>query len=278
MSRKNTLLIIVAGLMLLSWLPVVDNYGDRYTSRALTQATVTYGVVRGINGLVSVLQSTEVSIGIASVSPGEFLDPLNDLIERFSWIAMMAMASLGFQKLLLLIASSLLFKVLLTIAGGLFIYSAIRTNDNNQNTMMRLFAIALFLRFAVGAVVFANNTVEYYFLESTRSQATESLSETSLSLSDINLQSQQKDRSLWDDITGSFLDDQEDAIKIQTEKATNSILDLTVVYVAQAIFFPFLFLWVFYKVMLWVWAFNWAKYLLPSDGAHNRQAKTEELT
>lgn len=270
MSRKNSLLIFVTGLILLSWLPVVDNYGDRYTSKALTQAAVTYGVVRGINGLVSVLQSTEVSIGIASVAPGEFLDPLNDLIERFSWIAMMAMASLGFQKLLLLIASSLFFKILLTITGGFFIYSVIKPSGNNQNTMMRLLVIALFLRFAVGAIVFANNTVEYYFLEKTRSQATESLSETSLSLSDIN-QKTQHDRSLWDDITGSFLDDQEEAIKLQTEKATNSVLDLTVVYVAHALIFPFLFLWAFYKMMLWFWAFNWAKYLLAAERANNKE-------
>lgn len=271
MSRINTILIIVAGLILLSWLPVVDDYGDRYTSKALTQAAVTYGVVRGINGLVSVLQSTEVSIGIASVSPGEFLDPLNDLVERFSWVAMMAMASLGFQKLLLLIASSLLFKILLTLAGAFFIYSVMKSDGNNQNVMMRLFVVALFLRFAVGVVVFANNAVEYYFLEGTRSQATENLSETSLSLSDINLKTQQENRSLWDNITGSFLGDQEDAIKIQTEKATNSILDLTVVYMAQAIIFPFLFLWAFYKIMQAAWRFNWPGYLLASKKISTKQ-------
>ena len=176
MSRKNRIFIIVAALILLSWLPVVDDYGDRYTSRALTQAAVTYGIARGINGLVSVLQSTQVSIGIASVSPGEFLDPLNDMIERFSWVAMISMASIGFQKLLLLMASSLLFKILLTITGALLIVSVMRMNGSNQNALMRLFVITLFLRFAVGAVVVANHSVEYYFLEQTRSQATASLS------------------------------------------------------------------------------------------------------
>ena len=93
MIRKTSLSLLISGLILLSWLPFVDDFGDRYTTKALTQATVTYGISRGINSVVSVLQSTEVSIGIASVSPGEFLDPLNDLIERFSWIMMMAMAS-----------------------------------------------------------------------------------------------------------------------------------------------------------------------------------------
>ena len=278
MSRKNRIFIIVAALILLSWLPVVDDYGDRYTSRALTQAAVTYGIARGINGLVSVLQSTQVSIGIASVSPGEFLDPLNDMIERFSWVAMISMASIGFQKLLLLMASSLLFKILLTITGALLILSVMRMNGSNQNALMRLFVITLFLRFAVGAVVVANHSVEYYFLEQTRSQATASLSETQHLLSDVNLQSQQKDRSFWDDITGSFSGMQEDAIKTQTEKAANNIVDLTVVYMAQTIIFPFLFLWVFYKMMLWVWAFNWAKYLLSPVGNESRQPESQEPT
>jgi len=265
MRRKISLLAVIASLILLSWSHILDDYGDRFTSKALTQAAVTYGVTRGINGLVSVLQSTQVSIGIASISPGEFLDPLNDLIERFSWIAMMAMASLGFQKLLLVMASSILFKTLLTITGVLFIYSALKMNGDKQNAMMRLFVIALFLRFAVGAVVFANNIVEYYFLEETKTKATENLSQTKISLSDINLNPAQEKRNIWDDLKGSFTEGDEDEIKKQTENATSNILDLTVAYIAQAIIFPFLFLWGFYKILLWVWAFNWAGFIRISD-------------
>ena len=166
MNNQKLMIMVVAILMALSWLNVVDDYGDRYTTNALKQSAASYAVARGINAVVSVLQSTEVSVGFASLSPGEVLDPLNDLVERFSWIAMMAMASLGLQKLLLLIASSILFKILITITGAMLIYSLLRKNSRAKNAMIRLFVIAFFLRFAVGTVVLANNIVEYVFLDS----------------------------------------------------------------------------------------------------------------
>lgn len=278
MRRKYFLFVAVAALVALSWLQIVDDYNDRYTSKALTQASVTYGIARGINSLVSVLQSTEVSIGIASLSPGEFLDPLNDLIERFSWIAMMAMASLGFQKLLLLIASSLFFKILLTVTGLLFLYGLYMLDANKQSAIMRLFIVALFLRFAVSGVVFANNLVEHYFLETTKTEATQSLSETKLSLSDINSKAQEENFSIWGGIKDSLSSMDEEAIKTQTEKATNNILDLTVAYIAQAIIFPLVFLWSFYKILLWVWAFNWSSFF-PStrESKHNEPSTADAM-
>ena len=269
--------MVVALFVALSWLNVLDDYGDRYTTNALKQSAASYAVARGINAVVSVLQSTEVSVGFASLSPGEALDPLNDLVERFSWIAMMAMASLGLQKLLLLIASSILFKVLITITGAMLIYSLLRKNNRAQNTMIRLFVVAFFLRFAVGSVVFANDIVEYVFLEESRTQATEKLAETRESLSDISLSLQQgkEEQGVWDGIKDKLtglMGDPEEEIKNKTEAASTSIVDLIVVYIAQALLFPMLFLWMFYKMTLWLWAINWAVYIKRPDQTDNAES------
>ena len=260
------MIMVVSVLMALSWLNVLDDYGDRYTTHALKQSAASYAVARGINAVVSVLQSTEVSVGFASLSPGEALDPLNDLVERFSWIAMMAMASLGLQKLLLLMASSILFKVLITLTGAMLIYSLLRRNSRAQHTMIRFFVVALFLRFAVGSVVLANDIVEYLFLEESRTQATEQLENTRVSLSDISLGIQQgkDEKGIWEGIKdniASMMDVHEEEIKRNTEEASTSIVDLIVVYIAQALFFPILFLWMFYKMTSWLWAINWAEVL-----------------
>jgi hypothetical protein len=270
-EHKKWMLIFIAVIITLSWLNFLDEYGDRYTTRAITQAATTYGIARGINAIVSVLQSTEVSIGIASLSPGEFLDPLNDLIERFSWVTMMAIASLGIQKLLLTIASSLMFKILLTITGAIFFYSIIYSGGREQNAMMRLFVIALFLRFAVGSVVVANDLVEYFFLVDTKAQATSELAETTNALNEINfgIKSKKEDQGWWENITDTLSvvsGNQNEKIKEQTEKVSNNVIDLIVVYVAQAIIFPIIFLWAFYKMTLWVWMFNWAGLLYISKG------------
>ena len=276
MERRKWMLIFIAVIITLSWLGFLDDYGDRYTTRAITQAATTYGITRGINAIVSVLQSTEVSIGVASLSPGEFLDPLNDLIERFSWVTMMAIASLGIQKLLLTIASSLMFKILLTIAGAVFFYSIIYSGGREQNAMMRLFIIALFLRFAVGSVVIANDLVEYFFLVETKAQATSELAETTNVLNEINygIKGKKEDQGWWENITDTLAvvsDNQNEKIKEQTEKVSNNVIDLIVVYVAQAIIFPIIFLWGFYKMTLWVWMFNWAGLLYIAKDADTKR-------
>ena len=270
MNNKNTFLVIVAAIVALSWFNILDDYGDDYTTKSLTHAAATYGVARGINAVVSVIQSTEVSIGVASITPGEFLDPMNDLVERFSWIVMMAMASLGLQKLLLVIASSLVFKILITLTGILLIYSVYKNNYRIQNAMIRLFVVALFLRFAVGTVVWANDLVEYFFLEDQRTQATVTLTETKDSLTDLNtdVQKHKQDQSWWDgmmDSLSGLTSDHEQRIKDQTEKASSSIIDLIVVYIAQTVLFPILFLWVFYRMMRWVWSYNWADTIRPEN-------------
>jgi hypothetical protein len=53
-----------------------------------------------------VLEETEVAIGFSGVgfvlALGQILDPVNDLIERFSWVVLAAGASLGAQSFFLI--------------------------------------------------------------------------------------------------------------------------------------------------------------------------------
>ena len=86
-------------------LPVADDVGAGHVDAALRRALLGYAVARGLNGAISVAQGTEVAVQPAGIgvnfAPGEILDPINDLVERFSWIMMLAASSLGVQKVLL---------------------------------------------------------------------------------------------------------------------------------------------------------------------------------
>ena len=100
--------VLIVVLVTLSSTRVLDDYVDDYTDESIRNAALTYATARGINGLVSVLQSTEVEAGVivsGSMTIGEVLDPLNDMIERFSSVMAWVLASLAAQKLLLLLAS-----------------------------------------------------------------------------------------------------------------------------------------------------------------------------
>ena len=53
-----------------------------------------------MNGVISVVQSIELSVSLGAgvgVNFGEVLDPLNDLIERFSTLVLYGLAGLGLQ-------------------------------------------------------------------------------------------------------------------------------------------------------------------------------------
>lgn len=95
-------LVAVAALVLqgMAWEePAAVAYAEQTFQRAL----VAFGIARGINAAVSVLQESEVRFGVgvgAGVKPGQVLDPVNDLVERFSWVMLVTSIAAFMVKLL----------------------------------------------------------------------------------------------------------------------------------------------------------------------------------
>ncbi len=119
-SRKTIIAIFIVLLVAVSSSRLLDNYADDYTNSSSKVAALTYAAARGINALVSVMQSSTVEAGVivsGSITIGELLDPLNDMIERFSTVMTWVLASLAAQKVLLLLASQELFLYLVAVLG-----------------------------------------------------------------------------------------------------------------------------------------------------------------
>lgn len=83
-------LIALIGLPALGWWGILDEFSSKDINASISSAGLIYGTARGINALVSLLQGTEFSIPFLTFSIGEVLDPVNDLIERFSGIILIA--------------------------------------------------------------------------------------------------------------------------------------------------------------------------------------------
>jgi len=165
-SLGSRILIIAALLILpaIAWWGVFDGYADRYVQSALTNAGLIYGTARGINALVSVLQGTEVDVFMLSLSVGELLDPLNDLIERFSGVMMFALGALALQKILLMIVTNVGFNITLTalaVASAVFLLVKAKVL---ADLSLRSFIVVAFLRFSFGLVVLANTWIDVTFL------------------------------------------------------------------------------------------------------------------
>ena len=71
LDTRGLCALLIVLLVALSSARVLDDYVDDYTDEAITNAALTYATARGINALVSMLQSSEVEagVGIAKRSP-----------------------------------------------------------------------------------------------------------------------------------------------------------------------------------------------------------------
>ena len=108
----------------LSWLGNIDKHADKYTHESIIQAGTAYAAARGINAVVSVFQESTIGIsfiGSTTVAVGELLDPINDLIERFSSVMVVALGSLVLQKILLVIVAHEFFNSAVTLLGIILI-------------------------------------------------------------------------------------------------------------------------------------------------------------
>lgn len=160
-------LALFAGVLVvaIAWGGNLDTQSSEYMESAMLGAGAIYATARGINAVVSVLQGTELDAFLVTFSVGELLDPVNDLIERFSGVMLVALASLGMQRLLLEIATHSLFNAALTLAGAGTVIAAVWGDRDHYQTWLKLFLVALILRFGLALTVLMSTAVDTFFLQ-----------------------------------------------------------------------------------------------------------------
>ena len=172
---KAAVVVLVVALLLLAWMGYLDTYSHEYLGTSIKNTGILYGVVRGINALVSVLQSSEVSVMLVSVNIGELLDPLNDLIERFSNVLVFALGALVFQQVMLGIVSHNVFNLVMSALALLVLYSSLvkPLPLPLHGYLLRALLLSLFLRFARAVTVLCASRVDGWFLQQPMQQQTE---------------------------------------------------------------------------------------------------------
>ena len=254
----------------------IDNYAESYTEQGLNRTLLTFAVSRSLNGVISVAQGTEVAISPAGIglnfAPGQILDPINDLIERFSWVVLASGTSLGVQRLLLEITSSsgvtwlltiLLFAALLT----LWIPKAAREEYGASISLLgKAVLILLFLRFSIPLMAIVNEAIYLNFSEQRYELAQESLNSSAITLQNINDDSSAntmpnetsilEDAGImgtietWFDQTDKSFDFEEqiEALKNEADNISQQVINMIVVFVMQALLLPLFFLWLMIRV------------------------------
>jgi hypothetical protein len=262
-KRRNiawTLAAVAAVVLAISG--VADSVSDDYSDEAFKRGLVTFAIARALNGVISVAQGTEVAVEPGGVgvnfTVGQILDPINDLIEQFSSVMLVATSSLGLQNILLnmtgwwgvtaaLGAAVLFLVVAMWWPGG--VQAGVRT------LALRVFLILAFLRFALPVLIIGTHIVFSAFLEEEHDAATAVLEATSSRIEEFNQEPTAvepgEESSLFDRIgeaIGSSMESLDvsgriEQLKESASSASEQIINLIVIFVLQTIILPLAFLW-----------------------------------
>ncbi|RKR06543.1 hypothetical protein C7446_0522 [Kushneria sinocarnis] len=149
----------------LSWTGLLDRLALDYIDSASISALLAFSTARTLNAIVSILQSIQTGPVIATIHPGELLDPINDLAEQFSDVMKLAIASLFGQKMVIEIASTTLFKILLTLSGALLCISIFFRQSLTSSALFRVFSFFAFIRIIIVLVVLMNGMIAHAFVD-----------------------------------------------------------------------------------------------------------------
>ena len=249
------------GLVALSWSSWVDERADDVTVDNLKQALAVLALARTFNGVISVAQGTEVAIqpvGVGvTLTLGEVLDPLNDLVEQFSALALLASVSLGLQLTLSKIMASPILSGIVTAVIVIYlaaIWLGGRFGTAWLQNLNKLLGFALFLRFFLAIVLLTTHWIDTYFLKDIQDRAVENLTLTSDSIKQINEQAtrapEQEEQGFFDRTSqgiAQFLDssrqsldikEQLNSVQEKTETSVEEIINLIVVFLLQTLLIP----------------------------------------
>ncbi len=252
--------VIAVGLALTGF---ADDTSDTYADEAFKRALVTFAVARSLNGVISVAQGTEVAVepgGVGvNLTVGQILDPINDLIEQFSSVMLVATTSLGLQNLLLGMAGWWGVTLVLGAAALFLIISTWWPGGAARATSalaMKIFLITVFLRFALPALIIGTHVVFAAFLEEEHDAATAVLEATSSEIQELNQEetaaSTTAEDQSWMTRLGDMIDSSMQSLdvsgrierlKASASSASEQIVRLIVIFVMQTIILPLVFLW-----------------------------------
>jgi len=237
---------------------------------AFERAFGAFAIAKALNAVISLIQGTELSftpIGVGlTFSVGEILDPLNDLVERFSMIMLLSTISLGIEKLLLTLSFSTFIKVALTLSTlGLVVLIWLKKAPTSFlfSLMMRLFLLLVLLRYA--AIIFVSFETMFYnsMLKDEFTNSTLILEKTHKELKHIESASEKiqmsgaKDSSWYSASSDKYtqviekmniqqkLEDLEESI----DEATENIINLATIFIVLSMILPMLFLWLVYALI-----------------------------
>lgn len=257
----------------------IDSKAAEYVDAGLARAGAAFLLARTINAIISVFQESELQLepgGIGvSFAVGEALDPINDMVERFSWVMLASLTSLGIQKVLIQVGAWFSINIVLSL-GLLFLLAGLwvenRVPVNLRHAGGTLVLLAVLIRFAVPVMAFLNDQVYESVLKKKHDEASaliegnidelKKLHPSDMAVSEkIQLEQEEQKEYSWLSKANNLvrntinqgknildLESKYEAIKDIVSGMFGHLVDLIVVFIINTILLPLIFLWGFLKL------------------------------
>ena len=259
------LALSLAGMVVGSWFSLVDSTAIKQIDTGLTRALVSYATARALNAAISVAQGTEVAVEPGGVgvnfTPGQALDPINDLVEQFSTLMLVACVAFGVQKILISIGGFWLVSLVLTAAALGWAGFYFR-HQKPPVWLARTLVILLMIRFAKPMVTLGTDMLFQKFMVADYQTSQQVIDLASGQVTEINQPDRilaadqglvdkikEKVDSLWSQ-TKAAVDVKAHYIKLKqtAEQWVVHIIKLIVIFLLQTLIIPVLLVWVLYAV------------------------------
>jgi len=244
--------LLLVAVLAFSWTSPLDTLSTEQVDTGLKRALVTFGTARALNAVISVAQGTDVAIEPAGIgvkfAPGEILDPINDMVEKFSSLMMFASISFGIQKILISLGGHWMVSTVLSAAVVLWAVLHISGRPIPE-WCSKLLAITLLLRFAVPLVTVGSNILFDHFLANDYVQSQALLESGAMEAKNLkNLDATPpQNQSIQDRLKAMVpninVKEPLQHFKDVAEQWTEKMVTLMVVFLLQTLIFPLLMLW-----------------------------------
>lgn len=266
-ARRVILALSVVTMVLCSWFSPLDSTAIRQVDAGLKRALVSFATARALNAVISVVQGTEVSVqplgfGV-NFTPGQLLDPVNDLVEQFSNLMLAASVAFGVQKVLIAIGAYWLISLVLTTAalGWAWLYFRQR---QPPAWLSRMLVILLMLRFAVPMVTIGTDLLFQKFLAADYETSQQVIDTASGQVAKLNppIPITSENQGMLEKMKGWWSENVDvktrfENLKQAAEQAIEHVIKLIVIFLLQTLVIPLLLFWALYGVARG--AFEWPR-------------------
>ena len=256
--RNAMVAFIAASITACAWLAPMDTPAMERVDAGLKRALISFATARALNAVISVAQGTEASIqplgfGV-TLTPGQVLRPIHELVEQFSNLMLAASVVFGVQKVLISIGSYWPLSLALTVAA-LGWAACCFCQRPPPAVLSRLLVIFLMLRFAIPVMTLGTDALWHKYLAADYAVSQDSISSTSGQVDKLSpsISEVSESQGLLEKMKG-WLSKNADVkahfanLKAAAEQAAEHIVKLIVIFVLQTLVIPLLLLWALYGV------------------------------